>query len=457
MESTSYLPITILPTKTFQENEQTIFLSSSLMKYWGMKPFEPIHVCIGTRTLQANVEIKEVEKNNILFSEKLFASIPIPKMKYRFLSQYDKTKKRLYIGPIIALVTEVTELENGEPNFHSIHSFAEELHYTTSLAGGFFYVIQLKDFSMDGSKGWYFDGNDWKRSSIAPPNTFYNRIHSRKMEASPLFKKFKDDLSLIGIPIFNAHFLSKWEVHKILNEEVYLQPFLPDTTLFKKETLHFFLKKYDFVFIKPINGSQGRNIFRATLEGEKIIVRVSSPTEKKKEFPSIEVFLDWFQKYYTPSTYIIQQAIPFIRYENRQLDFRILCHRNHNELWRTSSIVSRVSAKEQFVSNLARGGEIFKPTKPLSILFDHQTVMAQIAFMKELSLEVACVISQSTLGLVGELGIDIGIDHDGRPWIIEVNSKPSKNAEEQKSNIRPSAKAIFEYATFLAFQQLRQL
>lgn len=457
MKSTSYLPITVIPTKTFQENFQTIYMNSSLMRYWGIEQTESIHLYMGNRCIKVTVEAKEVENSHVFMSDGLMASIPIPKMTYRFLSQYDQMTKRLYIGPIFAVVTEVTESNDGIPNFHSLTSFVEELHLITHMAGGLFYVFQLKDFSKEKIDGWYYDGERWKKSLIIPPNAIYNRIHSRKIEASSFFEEFIANLSIQHIPMFNHSFLSKWEIHQILRAEDVLHPHLPDTSIFCEETLHSYLTKHQSIFIKPINGSLGRNIYQLSKIDGKLIVKLSSKNETV-EFQTEAEFLKWFQKRTTAVTFIIQQAIPLITYENRHLDFRVLCHKNHHDQWKITSMVSRVSAKGQFVSNIAKGGDLLSPTKPLSLLFDEKTVQSKLDLIKELSLEIARSISHSSLGYIGELGIDIGMDKAGNLWVIEVNSKPSKNAEEQNTNaLRPSAKAIFKYITQLSFQYLQQL
>lgn len=372
------------------------------------------------------------------------------------MSQYEEKTKTLYIGPIIALLTEVNDME-GEPIFRSIHTFCEELHYASTITGGLFYVFHIKDISEDVIEGFYFNGNNWTKSKITLPNVIYNRTHSRKLESSPYFKKVINDISLKGIPIFNERFLSKWEVHEILYKEDYLHPFLPETQLLNQENLIPFLKRHSTIFIKPINGSQGRNIFKASLQEEKVIVEASTAwgSDKYRKFDTLVDFQEWFNKRRKEVKFIIQQSIPLLTFEERQLDFRVLCHKDHQDNWKTTSIVARASEKKQFVSNLARGGEMLKPIDPLTKLFEQQTAYAQVAWMKELSLEVANIISQSSSGIVGELGIDIGVDNDGKLWIIEVNSKPSKNAEEQTSKIRPSAKSIYEYSTALAFHFLK--
>ncbi len=76
------------------------------------------------------------------------------------------------------------------------------------------------------------------------------------------FKKFRENLARLSIPFFNDRFLSKWEVHEQLLQEKYLHSYMPETKIFSKENLLEFAKKYKMIFIKPIHGSQGRNIFK---------------------------------------------------------------------------------------------------------------------------------------------------------------------------------------------------
>ncbi|WP_449620491.1 YheC/YheD family endospore coat-associated protein [Robertmurraya sp. Marseille-Q9965] len=456
MTSASYLPITIVPSKTFQDNLNTVYLSNSLLNHWGLNPADQLKLCIGTKLLHVQVEARAIEKDILLVSEAFMSNLPLPIQEIRFMSQYDRGHRTLYLGPVFALVTEIQEQEHG-PNFRSIHSFCEELHFTSNIGGGFFYVFHIKDFSNDAIDGYYYDNEEWKKDTFLLPNVIYNRIHSRILEASSFFKKKANEIEMQQIPLFNERFLSKWEVHNLLFAEEHLHPFLPDTQIFSFDALSLFLEKYNSVFIKPINGSQGRHIFRATLTDREIIVQSSSANEqdKRNTFDNLEEFFQWFEKR-KQTIFIVQKTIPLATFEGRQLDFRVLCHKNFQDSWKVTSIIARVSSKTQFVSNLAQGGEMMRPVIPLAELSDSKTARSQVTFMKELSLEVANVISQSTEGMVGELGIDIGVDENGRLFIIEVNSKPSKNAEEPKAKIRPSAKAIFEYGTALAFRQMKK-
>jgi len=52
----------------------------------------------------------------------------------------------------------------------------------------------------------------------------------------------------------------------------------------------------------------------------------------------------------------------------------------------------------------------------------------------------------------GELGLDVGIDKEGKFWLIEVNSKPRKTTETELSKgiMRNTFRRPLQYAIFLA-------
>ena len=104
------------------------------------------------------------------------------------------------------------------------------------------------------------------------------------------------------------------------------------------------------------------------------------------------------------------------------MDFRVLVHKNQDNLWEVTSLVARISAEQQLVSNLAKGGKIMKPLLALTTCFNQETSLQLLSVMRDLSIEAADIVSQNTNGVTGELGIDIGVDDTGKPWIIEVNS-----------------------------------
>ncbi|KOP81621.1 YheC/YheD family protein [Cytobacillus solani] len=452
----SLLPITIIPAKMFHPNDECLKISHALINYWDIDTSKPITISVGGNQTLAMIEGAAISKNEIIFEEGLFQKLSIPIQESQWVSSFSRTSHTLTLGPVIGILTDYTESEK-EPHFRSIHAFCKELHDLVTEIGGFLFVFQLADWTDTTLEGYYYQNNHWQKSSLPLPAVIYNRIHSRRLEASHLFETFKTKIKGKQILIFNDHFLSKSIVHHLLYSEEYMKPYLPETWMLTEHSLQEMLKKYSSIFIKPIHGSQGRNIIKAINENEALQVKISTGTNKDRTFQFTDhiQFYQWLLPHLKKRTYLIQQAIPLMSYKNRQLDFRILCHKNFQNTWKVTSAVARLSDDQQFVSNIARGGEIMKPIHILSILSNRETAIQQLKLMKELAIEASSIVSQMSDGFIGELGVDIGVDEEGKLWIIEINSKPSKNFEAESNKIRPSAKALLEYCTFLSFSKGR--
>ena len=450
--ATSYLPITVIPSETFQTRENCIQISRALASYFHILARPTIFLKIGRVCIEVYIEITDLPKNEVHLSSSLLSQFKVPNKATKYLANFIEESNTLIVGPIVALMTDSTET-NHEPNFRSVHTFCEELHYHTQQTGGLFYVFKSDDFSIDEISGYYYN-DGWKKHTFPLPDVVYNRIHSRLKERSDYFNKIKNEMTRLNIPFFNDHFLSKWDVHELLTKEDHLLTHLPETLLFTETNFLELLNKHSSLFIKPIHGSQGRKILHLYKEGQSFIVKVSTGTQSDDfmSFSNVEHFFKWFSRFRKNSTYIIQQGIPLLLYKNRHIDFRVLCHKNLYNTWKVTSVVARISGEKQFVANIARGGETYKPMKALTELFERNVAIQKLVLMKELAKDIAAVISENTDGLTGELGLDIGVDQDGKLWLIEVNSKPSKNFEEQEVKIRPSTRAIMELCTALAFE-----
>ncbi|WP_235822690.1 YheC/YheD family endospore coat-associated protein [Cytobacillus massiliigabonensis] len=452
----SLLPITIIPAQTFHPNDESLKISHSLIHYWDIDTSKPITISVGGNQTFAMVVGAAITKDEIIFEEGLFQKLSIPVQESPWIASFSHMNHTLTLGPVIGILTEYTETEK-EPHFRSIHAFCKELHDLVSEIGGFLFVFQLADWTDTAINGYYYQNKHWQKASVPLPNVIYNRIHSRRLEASRLFETFKTEITGKNIAIFNDRFLSKEMVHHLLYSEEYMKPYLPDTWMLTEHSLQDMLKKYSSIFIKPIHGSQGRNIIKVFIENDVLKVKMSTGTNKDRTFQFNDhmQFYKWLLPHLEKRTYLIQQAIPLIAYKKKLLDFRILCHKNFQNTWKVTSAVARLSADQQFVSNIARGGDVMKPVHVLSLLSNRETAVQQLKLMKELAIEASSLVSQISDGVIGELGVDIGVDEEGKLWIIEINSKPSKNFEEESNKIRPSAKALLEYCTFLSFNKGR--
>jgi len=438
-------PITIIPIKSANFVEMSEQLYQQLML-----DTKEISISIGKRMVTIKIRSVEMNPDEIHFPENLYQLFQLPIQRYKFHAIYQEKTHSLILGPVIGLVTDFRNKGNEEPHFRSIHTFCEELHHGLLENGGFLYVFSYPEFS---DQGYYFEDGKWKAAQLPLPDVIYNRIHSRKIEFGKEYHLFRHRLAELNIPIFNDRFLSKWEVHEHLIHENHLLSYVPDTKLFSKDQLTRFAKSYKTVFIKPVHGSQGRNIFKLQKKDDHFILEssIKSQTVNKHVILSIDEIYQHLRPLLNNRIYIIQQGIPLLTYQSRGMDYRILCHKSQQNNWKATSVVARISAEDEFVSNIARGGEIMTPLNALKENMSISDAKWLISQMKELAIETAMIIDRKSSGITGELGIDIGIDQERKPWLIEVNSKPSKNFEDGQKKIRPSAKAIIKFCTKLAF------
>jgi glutathione synthase/RimK-type ligase-like ATP-grasp enzyme len=449
--SVSLTTITIVPRKPDNRDDSLIQMSNQLIEQFQLEIDRDIKISIGKKSIHLQVQTVEMVNGEIHFPENLLKEFCLPIQTYKFQASFNPENQTLYLGPVIGLLTDFHTNEKEEPHFRSVHSFCCELHQGISDKGGFFYVFAYHEFSI---RGYYFKNGKWIPAVVPLPDVVYNRIHSRRLEQNNQFKNFRKKLDQSKIPIFNNRFLSKWEVYEQLIQEDDPHSFIPETRLFSEENLYEFAQKYKTVFIKPVHGSQGRNIFKIVKEDDlhySYQTTFKTKTGQVEKHYSLKEINLQIQPFIKNSVYIIQQGIPLVTAEMCAMDFRVLCHKNQFNLWEVTSIVARISAEQEFVSNIARGGKLLKPLHVLSTYMNKKKALAALAGMKELSIKTASIISKHSPGITGELGIDIGVDQDGKLWLIEVNSKPSKNFEEGLGKIRPSAKAIIEFCTALTF------
>ncbi|WP_400246321.1 YheC/YheD family protein [Niallia sp. JL1B1071] len=429
----------------------SIAISPTLLKFLNINLNDPVYVCVAKRNVQVAVQTHSLEKQAIVFSSDLEKRLLLPKETNTFLIPYFNKNQLFHLGPVIGILTEVND-DKEDITFPAIQHLCKELTEELAQIGGFFYLFGLQNIQEDKINGYFFDNNTWTKRHFSYPNVIYNRLHSRKADSSTAFLKLKKLLEEKEIPIFNSRFFSKDETYQLLIKNPTMNEHLPLT---KQLTYQNFISmlKFPLLYVKPVHGSQGRNIIHIEKLDNRFIATISSGKRKGKTqlFSDEEKLWKWLEGYAKRRSYICQQGIDFLKSQERSLDFRILCHKNYQGNWTITSIVARIAQKKAIVANLAQGAEM-KPAKAvLHELLTTEKTGQKLEELKALALEIAGILSENTDGYLGELGIDIGMDKQGHLWVIEVNSKPSKKLEDHIEKTRPSTKALLEYFIALSF------
>ncbi|MCM3617008.1 YheC/YheD family protein [Sutcliffiella horikoshii] len=438
-----------------------IQISGALAKK--LKLPENISMCTvqcSRNTITCNIVNINIEGNELRMDKSIQESLLLFEEERIYLISYDIENNKLHIGPVIALLTEIAINEDDLIDLKSIEEYCMELANYSEDIGAIFYVFTLQKQRMDKSmEGFYLDNNSWNKALLPYPQIVHNRLHKRTNERSEMFQQFTEQLQEWNIPYFNHHFLNKWTVHEQLCAVEHLLPYLPETALFSATQLESWLENYSMVFLKPINGSQGKQIFKVCKTPDGYSLDYSSLQQQITQ--TYSSFHDLYKRLSTHTKkrqYIQQQGLNLLHLDGRPVDFRYLCHRTEDDRWQVTSSTARASKSGSFVSNLAQGGEMLSVNHVLSTQFTPKEMPQIRKHLKELALEVAREIGAGSQGLFGELGIDLALDVSGHPWIIEVNTKPSKNLDQPTGNrkIRPSAKAVILYCLYLIHEHIKE-
>ncbi len=373
--------------------------------------------------------------------------------------QYRTASRTLALGPLLGVLVSRDYPDQSDKPFGAITMFCRELADTCRAQGThvYFFTPQSIHTDLKNVEGWVYHSNGWHRATLPAPDVVNNRLTSRKLENRPIVQQFIRDIKQrYGGVVFNEKFLDKSEVFDALKNDSSLQKYLPESHSLRNYTmLKSMCSRYPVVFLKPVRGSLGKGIIRLSRlggEGWQASFTTVGGT-RKQSYPNLLKFFSAISGKMKTVRYLVQQGLTLIEASGRPIDFRALTQKNATGKWVVTSIVGRTAGNQHYVSNLARGGtlatvreSVAKSNLPAAYRGDAS------ARLNRAALDIAKGIDTHIPAHFGELGIDLALDTGGRIWLLEVNSKPSKNDNTplNEGKIRPSVRMMIQYARFLS-------
>ena len=302
----------------------------------------------------------------------------------------------------------------------------------------------------------------WVRKWSAIPPVVYDRCRYEPTERYRRFRNFRDtyeDALFLNHPIPD-----KWNVLKLLAQNNAIRPHIPETWVYvEHRDLYEFLKKRTLVYLKPINGTGGRGILRLKRQRSGLFLIEGRDRRRRIIRPQIvparlipAKMSDWNLK----NNYLIQRGIPSVLPDGRVFDFRLLIQKNGDGQWEVTGCAGRIGIARSITSNLHGGGEAAPMNALLKARFESDSLVESIRDkMFELAHEVAETLERHA-GPLCELGLDIAVDPDGRPWLLELNPKPAREVFRRIGERETYMKAIgrpLEYALWLYRQKQPEL
>jgi len=241
---------------------------------------------------------------------------------------------------------------------------------------------------------------------------------------------------------------NKWLKTIAIVKDEAIAPHVPDTVKCSRDGLKEMLKAYKMVYIKPVVGMHGKGVMRVeqygTSEGKRRF-----KFQNGKHIGRFDRYDDLYRalsEFMGRRTYLAQKGIHMLKFDDRDFDIRVMIQRNPEMKWEATAEIGRVAHPEKVVTNVHSGGALKPADWLLKPYMKAEQRRAFIAQLRELGLKVAHAMQKRFPG-VRELGLDIAIDKNLKPWIIEVNTTPDPYIFRKLKNKRIFEK-VFRYYKF---------
>lgn len=263
----------------------------------------------------------------------------------------------------------------------------------------------------------------------------------------------------------NNRFSNKFRVHQVLEQDPKLSRWLPQTLPYSRENLISMLKRHGIIYLKPTNGTGGRSILRVERRqgGYLLQGRTKEQGKRNVKLSTLSALckkLEYWMEHEKNGNeqFFLQQGLQLSLVPDRTVDARLLVQKDGSGQWRLTGMGIRIGPRSSSTSNLHGGGTATSAAAFLSERFGQEEAERIILECKQLAIQTVTRIEEH-YGPMMEFGFDLGIDVQGRVWIIEINPKPGREIFRQlgqKQRYRQAVQRPLEYALYLLEQEERQ-
>lgn len=359
----------------------------------------------------------------------------------------------LHVGPVIGIMAETTQDINRP--FGGQSHFIKELIRASRPLGEICYGFSPGSINFHNMtvSGYTFINGTWKRGIFPVPDVVYPREGGYSHRCLQIRNRLKH----LGCKSINPPLIGKWQTHKILSQNLLMHQYIPDTRrVHNYRQIESMLARYGAVYLKPITGSQGRNIIKVTRINNTNLYKYYYQVNyqpREGTASGLKNLQQSLRRLMGNQSYIVQRRLNLLRVGGNIADVRVLVQKDDTGQYSITGKACRIGKKGSITSNISGGGSGQKLTGILDKYFPDPVTRDRIAGeINYLALQAAKEL-EANVDSIGELGIDIGIESSGKIWFIEANLKPARQVfilTGEKSTRRMSIVKPLLYARYLA-------
>lgn len=343
--------------------------------------------------------------------------------------------------PILAIL--IRKIKKKKPlSSCSVMPGARQIIQKVPTVGMQAFLMLLQDVPLKRKdKNWYgriqISTKKWERIKIGKPSVVYDKTILRNSRFAPQaipMRNFFDQerIQRFQDRKFTDFTQNKWKFFELLSGNKSLKKYLPDTLSLEdsSDKIKLFLKKHPAFILKPTMGSKGRGIIHLFQKNKKWHYHYSIEAQKFSGiFPSssatsLRRLTQTLPYYY--KTYILQQKIGGLKFQNRVFDLRVVFQRKTAQSkLDLVGMTARIGKKGSVASNISSGGKAMQVPAFLKALFPNDKTASKkiLEEIHDLGTLICSRIGQEFK--IHEFAIDLMIDKNQKIWLIEANSQPA--------------------------------
>lgn len=280
-----------------------------------------------------------------------------------------------------------------------------------------FFVFTYDDVDLENETidGLFFEGGRWIKKRTEFPDIVDN-VPMDKRKYPEIFKALKRKAIFTTPGLGSKSFI----FNKMKESKKFEDMIIPTDEVVSYDDLQNYLEKYKKIVLKPTLGSKGRNIFVLNLSDDKVNVLND---DKSWTIDELETF---YTESISEEKYVAQPFIQSQTIENNPFDIRLHVRKNQKGNWEKVEIYPRIGVGKNITSNVSQGGGVAMLTPFLERNFEEN--------WKDIRNDLNSLCKTIPLNFeklynfdIDALGIDIGIEPDGKIWLFEVNTFPGQH------------------------------
>jgi glutathione synthase/RimK-type ligase-like ATP-grasp enzyme len=309
------------------------------------------------------------------------------------------------------------------------------------------------DWASGTVPGYTHNGSGWRVRRYPVPRVVYDRIFPSRGSWQLYWNSVGRMRRTFHVRFMGRGLRGKWQFHRIARRFEDLREHIPETRMITGTGIVLrMLAKHGIVYIKPVFGSGGKGIVRIVRRGAMYSVQFSGRGGRRMvSAAGLSALLAG-----TRRRYVVQQGLDLNYLAGSPYDVRSIVQKNGEGKWQVTGKAARIGRRHSITSNLHTGGYARTVPAVLQRYFPDRAEEIEQE-IDRLAIRVAEVMEQKA-GPLCDLGLDMGVDRQGKVWLLEVNSKPGRRVFRHTGDRQArwlSVATPMAYARYLLEQRSR--